>query len=204
MNGLHLDGSQFLCSNRRASPSLAILVRPCHAVRTLAAANEIEHIFNQPRHALGIAESPITAHATMFVRRHQTRSISTFARAHVVLPSIASRHHLTTKLSCLFLLAAVLSCAQPTYTITALTCESKTIAPGESKQCTGTISWTGTQSASAVVQLGGMTWDFGLLVQLIPYTCMGPLICNPSKLSVPAGTTTVTFTVSYPAAGATP
>lgn len=100
-----------------------------------------------------------------------------------------------------FLLAAALAChAQNNYTVTGLTCESSTIAPGESKQCTAPLAWVSSTPLIAVVNLGGQTIQFGLLVQLAPYACAAPLRCSPDKLVVPAGTTTVSFTVSYPAA----
>ncbi len=114
---------------------------------------------------------------------------------------------------CLALLAAAICSAQP-YTVTAITCKDASgavdthqLAPGQSQTCTATLSWTGNAPpAKITVTVGGFTYDFttptASSVTITIYGVTFPAILTPAFLSVPiaTGTSTASFTVTYPAA----
>ncbi len=108
-----------------------------------------------------------------------------------------------------FLLAAAIACAQP-YTVTGLTCkdvsgavDTHKIAPGEKQDCTASLAWIGNPPTKATMTIGTVTYDFqisGTTVNIQPYTVSAPLTLTPSVLAATpvTGTSTVTFTVTYP------
>ncbi len=101
--------------------------------------------------------------------------------------------------------------AQP-YTVTSITCKTPSgavdthkLAPGESQLCTASLAWIGNPPTTARLTIGTVTYDFsvsGAAATIAPYVVASPLTLAPAILTaVPVtGTSTVTFTVTYPAA----
>jgi hypothetical protein len=109
---------------------------------------------------------------------------------------------------CSFFLAVSLF-AQP-YTVTGITCkdaagaiDTHKIAPGQTQTCTASLAWIGNPPTTARLTIGTVTYDFSVsnaAATIAPYVVASPLTLAPAVLTaVPVtGTSTVTFTVTYP------